>query len=113
MKLKEIVGRLHLTLLSGEDKLEKDVSGAYAGDLLSDVIANGKEGDLWITMQTHVNIVGVAVLRDLAGIVLVRDRQPADETLKKAADEHVPLLSSSLNAFELAGRLYGLIKGGG
>ncbi len=43
-------------------------------DLLSDVYAGAKEGDLWITLQLHQNIVAVAFLNNLAGIVIVGGR---------------------------------------
>jgi hypothetical protein len=87
------------------------VRGAYSGDLLSDVMANSEAGDVWITMQIHVNIVAVAVLNELAAIILVQGRQPAEETLKKAAEEKVPILVSTLPAFETAGRLFAMIGG--
>ena len=112
MMLKDIVDRLHLTVRCGEDRLERDVRGAYSGDLLSDVMANSEAGDVWITMQIHVNIIAVAVLNELAAIILVQGRQPAEETLRKAAEEKVPILVSTLPGFETAGRLFAMIGGG-
>jgi hypothetical protein len=76
--------------------------------LLSDVIANAAEGDLWITLQTHVNIVAVASMKELSGIVLVNGREPADEARQKAETEGIPMMVSKLSAFELAGRLHKL-----
>ena len=55
-----------------------------------DVIGHGRKSDLWLTMQVHPNIVAVAVLKDLAGIVLVDGREPAPETLAQAEREKVP-----------------------
>jgi predicted methyltransferase len=112
MKLKEIVEKLHFSVRCGEESLDKVVSGGYASDLLSDVIANSKAGNVWITMQVHVNIVAVAVLKDLAGIVIVQGRQPAEETLKKGRDEKIAIIVSDLPAFETAGKLYALLDGG-
>jgi hypothetical protein len=111
MTLREIVERLHLTVQCGADRLEQEVTGGYSGDLLSDVIANSKTGSLWITMQVHVNIVAVAVLKDLAGIIIVQGRQPADDTLKKAGEQHIPILVGDLPAFETAGNLAALLAG--
>jgi len=106
MKLRQVVESLHLSLRCGEGRLDQDITGGYAGDLLSDVIANGQAGNLWVTMQVHVNIVAVAVLKELSAIIIVNGRQPADETVKKAGEENVPILSSTLPAFEVAGKLY-------
>jgi len=110
MKLKDIVEKLNLKVLAAEDKLDKEVSGGYTSDLLSDVIANSQEGNLWITLQTHQNIVAVAKLKDLAGIVIVNNRAPDEETVKKATEENVPLLGSEEMAFEISGKLYELIS---
>ena len=109
MKLKEIVEKLELQVLVGQDRLDTEVTGGYTSDLLSDVMANSKGKNLWITLQTHENIVAVAKLRDLAGIIVINNRQPDEETLKRAKDEQVPLLASRESAFSITGKLYGLI----
>ena len=57
--------------------MERTVEGGYVSDLLSDVIAGAQEGDLWVDLQIHQNIVAVAVLKDLAGILIVGGRNPA------------------------------------
>lgn len=106
MTLNEVVDSLGLAVCCGSDRLQHDVTGGYASDLLSDVIANSKAGNVWVTMQVHVNIVAVAVLKELAAIVLVHGREPADDTLRKARDEHVAILVSRLPAFETVGKLY-------
>jgi hypothetical protein len=111
MTLKEMADRLHLSVRCGGDQLGKNVTGGYAGDLLSDVIANSNAGNVWVTMQVHINIVAIAVLKDLAGIIIVQGRQPTEETLKKASEEKVALFVSDLPAFETTGRLYALVGG--
>ena len=108
MKISEIVKGLSLEVKSADVNLEKEVTGGYVSDLLSDVIANCKEGNIWITLQTHQNIIAVAVLRELSGIILVNGKSPDADTLKKANEEGIPLMASSLPAFEIVGRLYNL-----
>ena len=108
MKLEEISERLNLEVKSASGKLDNEVTGGYVSDLLSDVIANAKEGDIWITLQVHENIVAVASLNELAGIVLINERKPYEDTLIKAEKENIPILLSKLSAFELVGRLYEL-----
>jgi predicted transcriptional regulator len=110
MKIKEIVEILGMCVKAGKGGLENEVKGGYASDLLSDVIAHAKTGDIWITLQTHQNIVAVASMKELAGIILVNARQPEEDTLKKAEQENVPILVSGLPAFEVAGRLYALFS---
>jgi serine kinase of HPr protein (carbohydrate metabolism regulator) len=113
MNLAELVERLSLKVYAGGEALARAVGGGYAGDLLSDVIANGKKDQVWITIQVHPNIVAVAVLKELAAIVVANGREPAAETVDRARKEQVPILGTALTAFELAGRLHGLGLGDG
>ena len=110
MKLMEIIEKLQFEVLTAKDKLDEEVTGGYTSDLLSDVIANSKKGSLWITLQTHQNIIAVARLKDLAGIIIVNNREPDVDTLAKAKEENVPLLRSREMAFEISGKLYALIS---
>lgn len=110
MNLKKIIETLELNILSGHQCLNTEVSGGYTSDLLSDVIANSQEKNLWITLQTHQNIIAVAKLKDLAGIIIVNNREPLENTIEKAKEENVPLLCSSLKAYEISGMLYALLN---
>jgi predicted transcriptional regulator len=112
MKLKEVIEKLGLELKSSVDSLDADVQVAYSSDILSDVMSHAREGSLWITLQTHANIVAVADLKSLAGIILIAGRQPEEDTMEKANEMQVPILTTKYTAFEIAGRLYELgIKG--
>jgi hypothetical protein len=106
VKVGEIAKRLELSAATGEKGLEREAGEGYCGDLLSDVMANSKKGALWLTIQSHQNIVAVAVLRELAAIILVNGRVPDEETKIKAEGEGIPILLSPLPAYELAGKLY-------
>jgi serine kinase of HPr protein (carbohydrate metabolism regulator) len=108
MKLTELIQKLNLRVKSAKGNLDREVTGGYASDLLSDVLANIKEGNLWITLQIHQNIVGVASMKDLSGIILVNNREPESETLEKAEAEKVPIMVSEMPTFELIGMLYSL-----
>ena len=109
MRLREIVDELHLSVRTGDERLDQEVTGGYAGDLLSDVIAWSRMGQLWVTMQVNVNIVSVAVLKNLAGIVIVRGRQPDEDAVKKAVEAKIPIIISDMPAFETVSKIYGLV----
>jgi hypothetical protein len=104
-----IVKTLNLKVMSATENLNNNISGGYTGDLLSDVMANSHEGDIWITRQVHQNIVAVASLKDHAGIILVNSSEPAKDTLEKAVRENIPIMVSELSAFELSGKIHDLL----
>ena len=106
MTVGDVVHKLGLEACCSAADLGQEVTGGYSGDLLSDVMANSKAGNVWITMQMHVNIVAVAVLKELSAIILVNGKHPAEDTLKRAREEHIPILLSKLSAYEVAGKLY-------
>ena len=106
MKLTELIQKLNLSVRSAKGGLERQVTGGYASDLLSDVIAHSEEGNLWITLQVHQNIVAVASMKNLAGIILVNGREPEQETIEKAETENVAIMVTEMPTFELVGKLY-------
>ena len=114
MKLQEIVKKLGLEVRCAALNLNRQVSSGYASDLLSDVMANSENDNIWITLQIHQNVVAVASLKELAGIIIVNGREPEEETLQKAEEENIPIMLTKLPAFEIVGRLYQLgIRGTG
>lgn len=110
MKTAELAGKLGLKLVSGANGLEREITGGYTSDLLSDVIGSAKEGNVWITLQTHQNIVAVASLKELAAVIIVKGFNAADETIRRSNEESIPVLSTEEDTFAITGRLYGLLK---
>jgi hypothetical protein len=106
MKLSDLVKEFGLEVKAGSGHLEQEVTGGYVSDLLSDVLAHAEDGVVWVTLHIHQNIVAVASHKGLSGIILVQGRQPEKDTIAKAEEENIPILVSSLPAFELVGRLY-------
>jgi predicted transcriptional regulator len=105
IKLSDIVKSFDLKVECSKNSLDREIEGGYAGDLLSDVMAHSKKGDIWITLQGHPNIVAVAMLKELAGIIIINGRNPEQETIKKAEAEGMPIMTSNLSMFELVGKL--------
>jgi predicted transcriptional regulator len=112
MKTTDIIGALDLKVISGRKGLSNEVSGGYVSDLLSDVMGNAKEGNVWITLQTHQNIVAIASLKDLAAVIIVRGAVPEADTMERSNTENIPVLSTELDTFTMAGRLFELLRKG-
>ena len=106
MRLSDIVDELDLEVICCPDGLDREVRSGYASDLMSDVIAHADEDALWITLQIHANVPAVAVMKGLAAVVLTGGRRPETDAAEKARDQGVPILSTSLDSFQLVGRLY-------
>ena len=108
MKLKDLIKDLNLNVLTGTDLLKREVTGGYASDMLSDVLANADKGNVWVTMQIHPNILAVASSKDLCGIIVVNGRTPEAETLKRAEEKKIPILVSPWSTYRVVGKLYEL-----
>lgn len=88
---------------------EKNVSGAYIGDLLSWVMGRAEAENVWITIMSNANIIAVATLADVSVIVLAEGVTLDPETVALAENKGVNILSSKLPAYEIAGQIYGNI----
>lgn len=105
MTTSQIAQKLNLKPRS-ESSSPAEVTAGYASDLLSDVLAKAKKGTLWVTNQKHQNVVGVAVMLDLAGVVIAGGVEPDENTLEKARGENVALYTSDESLFDIVGKLY-------
>jgi predicted transcriptional regulator len=110
MTVKEVTEKLGLKVLSGANGLSRKVTGGYVSDLLSDVMGNADADQIWITLQTHKNVLAIASLKDLAGVILVSDNRPEPDTEAQSNEEEIPILGTSLPTFEISGKLYEMLK---
>ncbi|MFO7370301.1 MAG: serine kinase [Bacteroidales bacterium] len=109
MTIEDIIKELGCEVYAGASLLQRPVKGVYASDLLSDVMGRAREGELWVTMQTHKNIIAVASLKDLAAILIVNGGRPDEDTRQAADAENIVLLGSNAGTYKNCGLLYKLI----
>ena len=107
MTLQEIIDQLSLSVLTEPSDFSKltPLIG-YTSDLLSCVMAGAKHKALWLTLQCHVNIVAVAALLDLTAVIITEGAMPDPETITKANEQGVILLSTPQPTFAIAGKLW-------
>lgn len=110
MKVQELVDKLGLKVLAGQNGLDREIDGCYISDLLSDVMGNAQEGNIWITLQTHKNVMAVASLKEMSCIILVKDLGANEDTINQSNEEGLPILQTSMPTFEIAGLVYNLLK---
>lgn len=106
MKIEDVIDGIPHTLIAGQEFLDREVKTGYCSDLLSRVMAKGPKNGLWITVQTHINIIAVATLLEISCIIIPENISIEANTVEKAKEENVVIISSPLSAYELAGRLY-------
>lgn len=112
MTLGKLVELFGFETLTGEVNLNSQVTSGYTSDLLSDVIANAGEHSVWITVQRHINILGVAKLKEIVAIIIPRKLQPEPEVIQKAKDEQIAILRDHRSAFEISGLVYSALTKG-
>jgi len=108
MKLREVVTALNLEVASAGDALDQEITGGYASDLLSCVMARAQKGNVWVTLQSHPNVVAVASLLNLAGVIVTEGTGLEAATIEKADEEHIPILTTPLTTFTVVSKLAAL-----
>jgi predicted transcriptional regulator len=110
MTVANIVKALDLRVYSGEEGLNRIANGGYVSDLLSDVMGNADAESIWITLQSHKNVMAIASLKELAAVILVKGIEPDEDTAAQSNQEQIPILGTDLETFEIAGRLYSILN---
>lgn len=107
---KEFIKSIDGEVLTDTQNLENVIiEGGYVSDLLSDVMGNARENQVWITIMKHLNVIAVAALANMNCVCFANNVTPDQTVIDKAIDENVCLIKSNLSTFEIAGRLYQLM----
>ncbi len=88
---------------------EREVTGGYAGDLLSWVMGRAKDGDAWVTIMSNVNIIAVASLADPSCIILSENVSPDEGVVERAETQGVNLLKSRKDTFSVCAEIAQLL----
>jgi hypothetical protein len=107
MTLQDIVAKLDLTrLTAARDFSQVELHSGYAADLLSCVMAGARHHGVWVTLQSHTNIVAVAALLELGAVIITEGTRPDQDTIDKANEEEVNLFLTDKPTFWVVGRLW-------
>ncbi|MDR0376643.1 MAG: hypothetical protein LBH70_02510 [Spirochaetaceae bacterium] len=110
MTIREAVDLLNAEVVQGETGggtlNDAELTGAYTSDLLSDVMANAKDGGALITIQAHKNTVAVAALVNISLIVVCNSRPIPEDMIRAAREEGIAILRTRENQFTVSGKLY-------
>jgi hypothetical protein len=107
LKLSEIMTEFELENLNNKPIDENTpIDFGYVSDLMSQVLGSAKSNSIWMTVQSHLNIVGVGAMTGISAIVICEGHEVTDNVVAKADEEKIALFRSKENAFHLAGKLY-------
>jgi len=106
MRVYELLTLIEAENLTPSVSMDKEVLCGYTCDLLSWVMKNGQEGMAWVTVQTHLNVIAVAVLSEMACVILPESIDMEPESLEKAAAEGMCVLKTALSGYEICGRMH-------
>ena len=88
---------------------DREIKGAYIGDLLSWVMGKAEFDNIWITIMSNVNVVAVASLSDVSCVLLAEDVTLDNEVLSTAKQKGINILSTPMSAYDAAIELSGMI----
>jgi hypothetical protein len=107
MTLQEIIAGLNLKILTSPQNFNAvRPQGGYASDLLSCVVAGAQPGNIWVTLQAHMNVVAVAALREVSAVIITENAQPDEDVIEKANEQDVVLLSTKEPSYQIVGELW-------
>lgn len=109
MTVEQLVKELNLETLALPSP-EREIDGAYAGDLLSWVMGRAESGCVWATIMTNLNVIAVASLADVAVTVVCEDSEISDEVIATAEAKEVNLVRTSMPMYEFCVSLSELLK---
>ena len=105
MKISDLIALLNAENMTPDLPTDREITCGYTCDLLSWVMAHGEEGMAWVTVQTHMNVIAVAVLADMACVIMPESIDMDKDSIEKAAEEGLCVLKSPLTAFDICGRM--------
>jgi len=107
MKVKNLLENLELEVYSLADE-DREIEGAYVGDLLSWVMSRCKSGNVFVTIMSNVNVLAVASLVDVSCVIIAENAEVGKDLADAARQRGINLFASALSAYELCSRLHDL-----
>jgi predicted transcriptional regulator len=104
MTTQDVIEKLDLKPLSQFES--REVDGVFVSDMISDVMAGAKSGNLWLTVQTHKSIIPAANLVDVSAIIITSGKDVPQETIDLASKFNIAMVSTDLTTFGMVGKLY-------
>ena len=103
MRVSELAEQARLNTLN--EYKDKEIEGVYISDMVSDIITGAKANGILVTLQTHKSLIAAANLVDVAAVVFVRGKKPADDVVALASKAGIGLFVTDLDTWSFAMKL--------
>ena len=104
MKVSELAEKTGLSSLN--EFKDREIQGVYISDMVSDIITGAKANGILVTLQTHKSLIAAANLVDVAAIVFVRGKKPADDVVALANKAGIGLFATNLDTWSFATKVH-------
>lgn len=110
MKLNDVIEKLCLREFNRPSNQQQEIGECHVSDVMSDALKSLSEGSLWVTIQAHRNTVAIASLRGAAAVIFSNGIVPQQDIADCATAANITLLGTEASTFEIAGKLYQLLR---
>ena len=110
MTVKNFANKYNVKILVEGNNIDAEIKGCYIGDLLSWVMSKASDGDAWLTVMGNINSIAVAVLNDVACIILTENAALDEIAAQKARQQGITVLQSEENSYNLAIKIHDCLK---
>ena len=94
MKISEVTLKLGYDIVTMPEP-DIEVDGGYTGDLLSWVMGRAEAGNIWVTIMSNINIVAVASLVGVSGIVVAEGAEISQDVIDKATEQGINIFKTN------------------
>ena len=99
MTIRELLDRTSWKNDNPDLDLSRNITGGYAGDLLSWVMGRAEAGQAWVTIMSNINVVAVAALTGVSCVILAEGVEPDPGVAERALEKGINLLGTGSPAF--------------
>ena len=106
MTIADIATLLEAEFCCGKEMAGREVKTGCAFDMMSDVLAYGKDNAVLLTSLLNPQVMRTAEMVDIFCIVFVMDKQPTDEMIELAVERSLVIIKTKRSMFTTCGILY-------
>lgn len=106
MKIREIQQILEGEILTTPNLLDVEIEGAFASDLMSDVLAYVKGKSVLLTGLNNPQVIRTAEMLDILVIIFVRGKKPSQDLITMAEENGIAIISTCYSLYTACGKLY-------